>query len=868
MRLGADEEAGKATREAAIAHAINDFLRNDLLNMVSAEKLIQAGMTPDPNVTVRAVLENAARKLEGRFANEPLVEAGIRQTIGFAYFSLGKYEQAILQGRKAYEMQQKELGPAHRETLKSQVNLAGSLLMNGQLREGISISERVVNLLVEELGPDHRITWNAMQNHAFALNEVGQSAASITLMEKILESQKRVLEPDDPLTFHAKAQLGAAFLGAGKYSQATRLLKAAYEQSKLVLGEKHPATMRLMKQLTEAYSKSGEGQKSLDLASQYSELSKQVFGSNHPTTLIATGHLANAYLEAGDYAKSIRLYTDALEMSKKALGIQHPDTALRMSGLGVALAKVAAKSAEYEESIALLTQAHELLDNHVGSEHPDTLKALIFLGEVHSMVGNYPTAISLINQSVSGLKKTLGEEHPDTLQSMNQLGRVYTELGEPQKGIDILRQTLDAQLRVLGTDHSGTLDTMNNLGSAYFRLGRFREALEMFRRSYEGYKQALGTNHHLTWGAAANLGIAYADSGQPVEGIHLLKECLARRPEGIPPSDPRVLTLMNNLALVYLEVGERENWTRLLEDAYQRSRTLSCSVPIKRIIITELIAAYLAIGQPTKGLELINAESGAMQEVLGPHHPEVQNLKRLEAGLYFESGSVEKSIRLFKSQTEENGSESSSNARIGAFCRVALISLSQGRPSDFREACRATLRIAELPDSELAGLNVAWTCTFLPDTVDDWSPIVALAERAVELHPESQNAQITLGAVLVRAGETDRAVETLVVEAKRHELGTEKPQLLGIVAYARFWLAMGYQQQGDRTRTLDEFNRVSAWTQEALKPRDPGDGTRVAWHRRLTLRILEQQAAQILGLPPPEARAPANQIDQSTPIGK
>ena len=68
----------EARRQAEIARAVNEFLNDDLLASVAPENLGR-------EVTVRDVLDASAEKIEGRFPDQPLVEAEIRQTIGDTY---------------------------------------------------------------------------------------------------------------------------------------------------------------------------------------------------------------------------------------------------------------------------------------------------------------------------------------------------------------------------------------------------------------------------------------------------------------------------------------------------------------------------------------------------------------------------------------------------------------------------------------------------------------------------------------------------------------------------------------------------------------------------------------------------------------
>src|SRR6185369_7469073 len=106
-------EAERADREAAIAKAVNDFLNNDLLVMAGAGGQIGADLTPDPNIKLRTLLDRAAGKIEGKFADQPLVKAEIQHAIGDAYLAVGAYQVAAKHLQRAVELRQQELGLEH-----------------------------------------------------------------------------------------------------------------------------------------------------------------------------------------------------------------------------------------------------------------------------------------------------------------------------------------------------------------------------------------------------------------------------------------------------------------------------------------------------------------------------------------------------------------------------------------------------------------------------------------------------------------------------------------------------------------------------------------------------------------------------------
>src|SRR5437868_312847 len=57
-------EKARANKEALTAKAVSDFLRNDLLSQASARSQATPDTKPDPDLTVRTVLDRAVGKIE------------------------------------------------------------------------------------------------------------------------------------------------------------------------------------------------------------------------------------------------------------------------------------------------------------------------------------------------------------------------------------------------------------------------------------------------------------------------------------------------------------------------------------------------------------------------------------------------------------------------------------------------------------------------------------------------------------------------------------------------------------------------------------------------------------------------------------
>jgi hypothetical protein len=86
-------QRARTDEQAAVARAVNAFLRDDLLGQADVACQASPDRAPDPDVRVRTLLDRATGAVTARFADQPAVEAGIRQTLGDADLALGRYAE-------------------------------------------------------------------------------------------------------------------------------------------------------------------------------------------------------------------------------------------------------------------------------------------------------------------------------------------------------------------------------------------------------------------------------------------------------------------------------------------------------------------------------------------------------------------------------------------------------------------------------------------------------------------------------------------------------------------------------------------------------------------------------------------------------
>jgi serine/threonine protein kinase/tetratricopeptide (TPR) repeat protein len=444
-RTRSNLETLKAQQAQQTAEAVNHFLQDDLLQQASTIQQSQAAPNakPDPDLTVRIALDRAAAGIKGKFTQQPLVEASIRNTIGQAYLNLGLYSEAQRQWELALELRRRAAGERDPDTLHAMRNLADLKLNAGRWAEA---------------GP---------------------------LLSRLLEIDRDVLGPRNPETRSVMYSLGVAYSRQGKYAQAEALLAEALEISRSISGEMNDETVGLLRDLAEVYSNEGKFREAEPLFEKTLDLQSRMFGPEHNDILITKLYLSRLYDREGKFAQAEQVGADALKSSRRVLGDAHPTT----SFLTLVLANAFLDQGKYGQAQLLFEKGLALDRRLFGSDNPNTLTAFGEVARIYQAQGRYAEAERLYTHTLELRRRISGEEHPYTLRLMGNLAALYDLEGKYAQEEELSAATVNAQRRVLGDSHPETLRSLSALGRVQLREGKYAEAEGILRAALDAYRQ-------------------------------------------------------------------------------------------------------------------------------------------------------------------------------------------------------------------------------------------------------------------------------------------------------------------------------------------------------------------------------------------
>jgi eukaryotic-like serine/threonine-protein kinase len=354
----------EARAQAGIADAVVNFMDQDIL---SAGSPFSVSGDDGARVTVREAVDRAAAGLDGRFPNEPEVEASIRAAIGQVYVEDGNYPAAEQQIRAAVKLGRRTPGGLDERILRAEYGLAFTLTVEQKFPEARAWLDHANG----ELARRSRVTLATAQRHDvingnyyFALQNY---LAAVPWFESALAGALQTTPSDVSQIVIRQTSLAWCYSAAGRFTDAQRLYAAAL--SAVRAAEKTPGT--LTGTVEERY---GIG----------------LFLAGHDTDAKAMLQTAHAHL-------------------KRAIG----DDGLTAEALTF-LGWLELREGHAAQAVTMLREAYRQEVASAGATHRMSLRALACLGLAEIASEARAPGVADLSTAVAGYQRALGDAAAET----------------------------------------------------------------------------------------------------------------------------------------------------------------------------------------------------------------------------------------------------------------------------------------------------------------------------------------------------------------------------------------------------------------------------------------------------------------------
>jgi len=384
------------------------------------------------------VLKRAVEAIEEEFADQPVTQAALQQTVADTYAALGLNPQALPLQERALETRRRVLGDDHTNTLAS-INAMGLLL-----------------------------------------NRMGKLDEVLPYYAEALEGMRRVHGDDDQATLILINNIGSLLNRMGKLEEARPYYEESLEGMRRLLGDDHQTTLILISNMGSLLERMGKFEEALPYFKEALAGMRRVLGDDHPSTLITTNGMGFLLESMGKLEEAFTYYEEALEGSRRVLGDDHPETLTSINNMGFLLKSMG----RLDEALLYHEEALERRRRVSGDDHPNTLISTSNMGSMLKSMGKLDEALPYYEEALEGGRRVLGDDHPSTLITIYNMGDLLLKQGKPENTIALLAP-VEAKAR-----QAFTGGNLSRLGIFLTSLGRSRAATGAFAEAETNLTEA------------------------------------------------------------------------------------------------------------------------------------------------------------------------------------------------------------------------------------------------------------------------------------------------------------------------------------------------------------------------------------------
>jgi tetratricopeptide (TPR) repeat protein len=425
--------------------------------------------------------------------------------------------------RRALDLDEKRLGPAHPELANGLNHLAQLLRSTNRLAEAEAALRRALDLDERHSGPDHPDVARDLNQLGNLLKIANRLTEAEALLRRSLDIYEKRADPDHVAIATVTNNLAGLFYTANRLAEAEPLLRRALDMRERIEGPDHPnvaTACRNVARLLESSNRHGEAE---PLVRRALDIDERHYGPDHPSVASDLIHLSGLLQDYERQAECEPLLRRALDIDERHYGPEHPTIAKDLGNL----ARLFREIGRLQEAEPLFRRALAIDEKSFGPDHPRVAHDLNQLAVLLKDMNRGSEAEPLFHRALAIVEASYDSNHPEVARNLNDLGTLLESTNRRAEAEPLLRRALAIQEASYEPDHPYIAITLGNLARLLHDTNRLTEAEPLYRRALAIYEPSLGPNHPNFAVALSGLARLLQATHRPAEAEPLSRRALA-----------------------------------------------------------------------------------------------------------------------------------------------------------------------------------------------------------------------------------------------------------------------------------------------------------------------------------------------------
>lgn len=476
----------EARRDARISVQSRDYLKTLFSRVTQAR--------PEVARAMEAIVEKASDTAEGYLPDEAFLSAGMHDTIGGTFLSMGNLEKADEHLTKALQEYRQALGDDHPFTVGALANLGMLRVKQGRPQEGLPILEDLMRRRDRLFAYNQSGALSVINNLAVTFYELKEYEKATSLLIPALETDLQVLGRSDPLRLTMAETLAHIEFDQNKLTEAAQRVEATLKIRRDTFPEGHEDTIGALALLADIYEKQGETAKEQAVRKEIAELTGDDTGSPLVVELKQLTAAAEKLRGESKHAEATQVWENAIAAKRKKLGNSHREVVPLIHAFGVHLFQ----SKDYAKAESVIQEALAGWLQHFEPDDTVVLHTKLLLCQTLFALKKYPEAAALILEISPIFREALGDEAEQTTVLEHNLGGILANQGKYQEALPLLESAVAGHRKVFGLDAVNTLLAESKLASVYVELDQLSSADPLLHHVLLSLLQEKGYDHRNT----------------------------------------------------------------------------------------------------------------------------------------------------------------------------------------------------------------------------------------------------------------------------------------------------------------------------------------------------------------------------------
>jgi CHAT domain-containing protein/tetratricopeptide (TPR) repeat protein len=363
-------------------------------------------------------------------------------------------------------------------------------------------------------------------------------------------------------------RIGNLYYKEYNYKESVEYYKKTLLIYQKTLGYKDEETIKIINKIGLAYQELSE----FNLAKDYLFLVEQVVNEHYGDVSELSGHSKNnisVFYSTTGYMDSAIYYSNkATEIRYSVCGKSSNEYALSLNNLG----NCYINKGEYKIALEIIEKSYEIYEDNGEANEDEKISVLINLGYTNYSIFNSQKALNYYYLALN-----LTEKYHDEINKSlvyNNIGVLYSKQGIYDSSNFYLKASLKTRQKLFGDINPTIGENLNNIGMNYLDLLNYVESKECFIKALKIYSNYYGEDSQDYLTVLTNLATVYLNLGKADSATYMLQKVVEKRIKIFGQFSQEVTSSKELLSFCYWKQNNLDQTTKIFSDVLNVKRKL------------------------------------------------------------------------------------------------------------------------------------------------------------------------------------------------------------------------------------------------------------------------------------------------------